>query len=118
MRRRQLAAPGRWTTSAQRAKRHANLSFRCPRARSLSPRARTVSCRRTELLDRRGAIFIAFLDQHDRDIVLDRVLAAAVTADEPGVFDEVEHAGGGAVAHVGGAAQYVEQFLRDHASSG
>ena len=53
-----------------------------------------------ELLDRDGAIFVAFFDQHDGDVFADRVFAVAAgfLADQPLTIDELQAAGIGSFA--------------------
>jgi hypothetical protein len=48
-----------------------------------------------QFLDRCFAIFVAFFDQHDRNIIANGILALAIgfLADQPGVFDECQPAG-------------------------
>lgn len=48
-----------------------------------------------QLFDRHFAIFVAFFDQHDGDIIANGVFALTISflTDQPGVFDECQSSG-------------------------
>jgi len=69
-----------------------------------------------EILDGHVDPFIAFFDQHDRDVVLDGILAAAIRllTDKPSLGMKFEQAL--LLAYTGRAAQDFKQIFADHCS--
>src|SRR4030065_402139 len=55
---------------------------------------------------------IPFVDQHDRDVIGDRVFSPTVLADQPGLFVIGQQTR--LFTYTGRAAQDLQQFLTDH----
>src|SRR5690606_41300329 len=64
---------------------------------------------------RSSDLLVTLFDQHDRDIIHDRIFSSTVVADEPCIFVQFEFATGG--AHAVGAAKDFDQCLANHQRS-